>query len=310
MSLGPLPEQITNGQPHDAARILANENFLKDAIDNIALTPGPQGEVGPQGPQGIQGEDGPQGVQGEVGPQGPQGEEGPQGPAGTPAAGDGWTAAETWTYDSATTIAVATGAESRYSKGMKIKLSQTTGGQKYFYIVGVADTLLTITAGLDYVLENETITAPYYSCVEKPQGFPDWFNADPLTWDLTTGFGRPVRDEYEVIIGWEQPSSTGARFFISGDTIHYEGCYECWQDAALKIGDGDVMIFDRPTTLPAWVMPLLMARNPVGQFSCLGSGICGTVVTVESGQALVRLTTTILNETNLSSIGIWLNWNY
>ena len=54
-------------------------------IANIQLTPGPQGETGPQGiqgetgPQGIQGETGPQGIQGETGPQGIQGETGPQG---------------------------------------------------------------------------------------------------------------------------------------------------------------------------------------------------------------------------------------
>ncbi len=70
---------------------------IREAIKNIELTPGPQGEqglqgekgpqgeVGPQGPQGEKGdtgETGPQGPQGEVGPQGPQGETGPQGPQG------------------------------------------------------------------------------------------------------------------------------------------------------------------------------------------------------------------------------------
>ena len=70
---------------------------IREAIKNIELTPGPQGEqglqgekgeqgeVGPQGPQGEKGdtgETGPQGPQGEVGPQGPQGEVGPQGPQG------------------------------------------------------------------------------------------------------------------------------------------------------------------------------------------------------------------------------------
>ena len=73
---------------------------LETAIDNIQLTPGPQGpqgetgEIGPVGPQGPQGEIGligpvgPQGPQGEigltgpVGPQGPQGIEGKIGPVG------------------------------------------------------------------------------------------------------------------------------------------------------------------------------------------------------------------------------------
>ena len=60
----------------------ATEQYVQDAIDNIELTPGPQGEQGIQGPQGPQGEKGDKGDQGEVGPQGPEGPQGPQGPAG------------------------------------------------------------------------------------------------------------------------------------------------------------------------------------------------------------------------------------
>ncbi len=45
--------------------------------------------------------------------------------------GDGWQPAnETWTYASATTITVPSGAASKYAKGDKIKLTQTT--VKYF----------------------------------------------------------------------------------------------------------------------------------------------------------------------------------
>lgn len=87
---------------------------------------------------------------------------------------DGWiNPDETWTYASATTITVPSGATAKYQKGDKIKLTQTT--VKYFYIVGVADTLLTITGGNDYTLTSATITDNYYSKVENPQGFPDWF---------------------------------------------------------------------------------------------------------------------------------------
>jgi len=64
-------------------------NALWVAIDEIELTPGPQGPQGEQGPAGPQGEQGPAGPQGEQGPAGPQGEQGPagsqgeQGPAGS-----------------------------------------------------------------------------------------------------------------------------------------------------------------------------------------------------------------------------------
>lgn len=85
----------------------------------------------------------------------------------------GWTASgESWTYASATSINVPTGALSKYSKGMLIKLDQTTGGTKYFYITDVADTLLTIAPLQADVLENEAITATSYSTVAQPIGAP------------------------------------------------------------------------------------------------------------------------------------------
>lgn len=91
---------------------------------------------------------------------------------------DGWTpAAETWTYASATTITVPTGAASLYQKGDKIKLTQTT--VKYFYITTVADTLLTVTGGTDYTVANAAITSPYVSKLENPQGFPNGFAYTP-----------------------------------------------------------------------------------------------------------------------------------
>ena len=95
----------------------------------------------------------------------------------------GWTAiTETFTYASATTIAIAAGGASRFQKGDKLKLTNNT--VKYFYIVGVADTLLTVTGGTDYTLANAAITSPQLSRIENPFGFPGWFN-----WTPTYGAG-------------------------------------------------------------------------------------------------------------------------
>ncbi|MCH2097562.1 MAG: pentapeptide repeat-containing protein [Pseudomonadales bacterium] len=94
-------------EPNTPARAEdVNDNFeginneiqaIAEALEEIELTPGPQGaaglqglpgDAGPQGPQGeqgLQGEQGPQGIQGiagEIGPQGPQGEQGLQGEQG------------------------------------------------------------------------------------------------------------------------------------------------------------------------------------------------------------------------------------
>ena len=86
----------------------------------------------------------------------------------------GWVAVtDTWTYASATTITVPSGAASLYSKGTKIKLTQTT--VKYFYVVGVADTVLTIAASDEYTLANAAISSISYSNQENPVGFPSQF---------------------------------------------------------------------------------------------------------------------------------------
>ena len=116
---------------------------------------------------------------------------------------DGWVGAnETWTYASATTITVPSGAASTYQKGDKIKLTQTT--VKYFYIVGVADTVLTVTGGTDYTVANAAISLNYYSKVENPQGFPGWFDVTTPTWDVATfdngAGGQPTTSEYRMSV--------------------------------------------------------------------------------------------------------------
>jgi hypothetical protein len=92
---------------------------------------------------------------------------------------DGWVFAnETWTYASATTITVPSGAASKYKKGDKIKITQSST-TKYFYIITVADTLLTVTGGTDYTVANSTISNNYYSHAQNPIGFPAYFNYTP-----------------------------------------------------------------------------------------------------------------------------------
>lgn len=88
---------------------------------------------------------------------------------------DGWIPATgTWTYASATTITIPSGAAALYKVGQGIKLTQTT--VKHFYVVGVADTVLTITGGSDYTLTNATISAVSYTNTPGTAiGFPVWF---------------------------------------------------------------------------------------------------------------------------------------
>lgn len=97
----------------------------------------------------------------------------------------GWIPAnETWTYSSADdptyVVTVPSGATSRYSVGMRVRVSQSTGGTKYFIITAVADTSLTLYGGTDYDMANETISSPHFSLWKAPYGFP----LDPTKWTV------------------------------------------------------------------------------------------------------------------------------
>lgn len=129
--------------------------------------------------------------------------------------GDGWMPAdETWTYASASTITVPTGAASKYQKGDRIKFTQTT--VKYAVIVTVADTLLTIAVNTDYTVANAAITANYYSHQANPIGYPgsfnftpgsiDWNGTDPTTPTTTAQFNI-VGSRFEYFV---KQTNTGA----------------------------------------------------------------------------------------------------
>lgn len=98
---------------------------------------------------------------------------------------DGWiSVSDTWTYASASTVTVPSGAASLYKKGDRVKFTQTT--VKYFVITGVADTVLTFAVNTDYVVANAAISAISYSHQANPIGFPEKFN---FTSTITSGTG-------------------------------------------------------------------------------------------------------------------------
>lgn len=90
---------------------------------------------------------------------------------------DGWQATnETWTRASNNTINVPSGATSKYQIGDKLKFTDTT--VKYFYVTAVADTLLTVYAGTDFIVVGNP-SSSYFSRSENPFGFPEWFTWAP-----------------------------------------------------------------------------------------------------------------------------------
>jgi hypothetical protein len=101
----------------------------------------------------------------------------------------GWVSAgETWTYagadDPAFTFTVSGDVTTKYSAGMRLRVSQSTGGTKYFIVTKVAysapDTTITVYGGTDYNLENEAISSPNFSVVKAPYAFP----LDPTKWTV------------------------------------------------------------------------------------------------------------------------------
>lgn len=94
---------------------------------------------------------------------------------------DGWIPlGYTLTYASATSATI-TGVDltSIFTPGTKITLTQSTGGQKFWYVLSSSyssDTTINFIETGDYTLVNEAITSPKYSLIERPVGFPRSFD--------------------------------------------------------------------------------------------------------------------------------------
>lgn len=95
---------------------------------------------------------------------------------------------DTWTYDTSTTFTVAGDKTSTFTKGTRIKL--TNSSVKYFVVVNSSyldpDTTVTVTGGDDYALTSGSITSPAFSYALNPPGYPTYFNWTP-TWSSDGG---------------------------------------------------------------------------------------------------------------------------
>ncbi len=174
---------------------------------------------------------------------------------------------ESWSFASSTSITVSSGAASRYTKGDKIKFTQTT--VKYFYIVGIADTTLTVTGGSDYTVANAAISANFYSNADNPQGFP------LLNWSPGfTGFSA-------------DPTVTSATFIITGSVITV-----LFNQNAL--GTSDAITFTM-TGLPVAAANAATLMNPV--FSADNSANHTTALPVDISSTTLTFRDTV-NTTN------------
>lgn len=161
---------------------------------------------------------------------------------------DGWIeVSDSWSYASATTVTVPTDAATKYSVGDKIKFDNSS--TKYFYIVAIAATTLTLSGGTDYTVANSAISAIYYSKAETPLNFPASFNYSPTI----TGFSaNPTNTVYDFFIrgSWLTVSirqSTGgtsnaATFTITAPVVAATVTNGQWQVAIPFVDDNSATL--------------------------------------------------------------------
>lgn len=128
---------------------------------------------------------------------------------------DGWLEDEdTWVYASATTFTIAgKDVTAKFPKGTKI--SYNDGSVDYGTVASAAfstDTTITLIANDDYAIADETLTAPRYSYVENPQGFPHWFDSSSIAFLCATS-------------GTITFSSGGERFCVNGRKMTIKANY-------------------------------------------------------------------------------------
>lgn len=194
---------------------------------------------------------------------------------------DGWTSAnESWTYASASTITVPSGATSKYQVGDKIKWTQTT--VKYGVIVAVADTLLTIIVNNDYVVTNAAISANYYSHEENPLSFPAFFNYTSTVTGFTTSTGTfqyttKGRFIYVFVSNDNSLTSNSATFNMTGPITmtstpgqFFQGGIGILNNGSWQSVQGVSGIFASTNTIKFGIDGTTFAANAFGGFTASG----------------------------------------
>jgi hypothetical protein len=175
--------------------------------------------------------------------------------------GDGWlTVSETWTRASANTFTVSGDKTDKYTKGSKVKFTDGGSTTHKCYVVSssYSSPNTTVTVASEDDIASGTITNPYYSYADCPQGFKrgqDWYNIDvysgrdsmsgnqqvqldteikDVNGDFNTAtytYTVPISGFYlingQVEVGSDNPDLWGmyGRIYINGSSSVYNGLY-------------------------------------------------------------------------------------
>ena len=181
-----------------------------------------------------------------------------------------------WSYASATTIMVPSGAASIYAAGDQVRLKQG-GAYKYFYVIAIADTTLTVTGGSDYSVANAAITDAAFS-KGGGVGHPGWFNYTP-----TVTYAGGTKNPTTLTVSFE--------FVINGKQLHV-------------MGDGKLTRVSGDRTFTTFTTPFAVTKITSGIFSCTFTADSVSAKTVYSGG-----TTWIVNHGTMNSDGFyWCNF--
>lgn len=163
--------------------------------------------------------------------------------------GDGWEYTDdTWAYASASTFTVSGDQTARYSKGTRLKWTQTT--VKYGVVVNSSysspNTTVTIAVNTNYTIANAAITANFYSYEANPQGYPGTFTYVPTvscTGSMTIGSLILASYAYSMIgktvslyLGLEGTTGGTASYGIEVTLPITSSAYECGSGCPVKDG--------------------------------------------------------------------------
>lgn len=130
-------------------------------------------------------------------------------------------------YASVSSFTISGDVTSYYLRGSKVRLKQSGGTYKYFYVIvstySAPNTTVIVTGGNNYSLANESITDPAISWDESPVGFPGFINITPA-WlssgtqpaigngvmaGLLKAHGNWAHLEYDILFGSTSTFGTG-----------------------------------------------------------------------------------------------------